>query len=305
MNGRLEINLYFGKKKIKVTILAIAAILVVLAACLAIIIMLPGRGFTTVQQARKYLVSRRYIIHAGGLVSDEAGAEHSYTNSIEALNNCYDNGNRVSEFDFMITADDEVVCAHGDDDNVLWAHGVENAGWYDNPPTLSNFKAATFEGGLTTMSLDDLASFMNEHDDFYVVTDVKDNNVLTCRMISEKYPKLRDNFIVQIYHPDEYDKIKELGFSYIIYTLYRATEDELLPESLKEAAGHGNLVGFCFWDGFAEQFPESYEVLKESKLPLFVHTVNDKDAMKKFIEEGINGIYTDVVNKEDQYTEGE
>ncbi len=297
----MEINLYFGKKKIKVTWLVMAAIIIAAVACVCVIIMIPGRGLATVQQARRLLTDERYIIHAGGLVADESGTDHSYTNSREALYNCYENGNRVSEFDFMITADDEVVCAHGDDDDVLWAHGVENAGTREDPPTLSRFKDATFEGGLTTMSLDDLAAFMNEHDDFYVVTDVKDNNVLVCRMIAEKYPKLRQNFIVQIYHPDEYDKIKELGFSYIIYTLYRATDDELKPEELKKASDHGMLVGFCFWDEFIEQFPESFEALKETGVPLFVHTINEKDAMEKYLESGVDGIYTDVVNKEELY----
>lgn len=301
----MEINLFFGKKKIGVTFLAVAAIILAVIACVCVIVLIPGRGLVTVQQARKLLTDERYIIHAGGLVADEAGVERSYTNSIEALNNCYENGNRVSEFDFMMTADEEIVCAHGDDEEVLWAHGVENAGWNGNPPTLETFKAATFEGGLTTMSLDDLASFMNAHEDFYVVTDVKDNNVLVCRKIAEKYPKLMRNFIVQIYHPDEYDKIRQLGFSYIIYTLYRATDDELLPESLTAAAKHGMLVGFCFWDDFVSQYPESFEALKQTKVPLFVHTVNDTAGMQKFIEEGIDGIYTDVVNKEDQYTEGD
>ena len=301
----MEINIYFGKKKIKVTYLAVAAVILAVIACVCIVVLIPGRGLATVQQARKLLTAQRYIIHAGGFVTDEAGAQHSYTNSLEALSNCYENGNRVSEFDFMITADDEIICAHNDDDNVLWAHGVTDAGTALDPPTLDRFKSATFEGGLTTMSLDDLAAFMNGHDDFYVVTDVKDNNVLVCRMIAEKYPKLRQNFIVQIYHPDEYDKIRDLGFPYIIFTLYRATDEELKPDSLTAAANHGPLVGFCFWTDFSEQLPESYAALKETKLPLFVHTVNDTEEMRSFIEMGISGIYTDVVNKEDQYFQGD
>ena len=301
MNSYIDINLYLGKKKIKVTWLAVAAVVIAAVACLFVIVMIPPRGFVTVQQARRFFTDNRYIIHAGGLVDNGEGEMLSYTNSIEALNNCYDKGNRISEFDFMITADDEVVCAHGDDEDVLWAHGVEGAGWKDNPPTLENFKNASFEGALTTMSLDDLAHFMNEHEDFYVVTDVKDNNILVCRMISEKYPKLRQNFIVQIYHPDEYDKVRELGFPYIIYTLYRATDVELTPESLEAAARHGKLVGFCFWDGFETQYPESFEVLKNTHLPLFVHTINTAEDMKRVLDMGAAGIYTDVVDKEDQY----
>ncbi len=305
MSRYVDVNLYIGKKKIGIG--ALVAVLTVLAAvaCLAVIIMIPGRGIMTVSQAKKILTNERYIIHAGGLVAGDDGVEYSYTNSLEALNNCYEKGNHVSEFDFMITADDEVVCAHGDDEEELWAHGVEGAGTNGNPPTLDHFKDAHFEGFLSTMSLDDLAAFMQQHSDFYVVTDVKDDNVLVCRAIREKYPKLMNNFIIQIYHEDEYEKIRKLGFSYIIYTLYRATDDELLPESLKYFINETNLTGICFWDDFCDEFPESFEVLKESHLPLFVHTINDKEDMRAYFDRGISAVYTDVVNREDRLTEGE
>jgi hypothetical protein len=36
-----------------------------------------------------------------------------------------------------------------------------------------------------------------------------------------------------------------------------------------------------------------------------VHTVNDRDEMKKYFDMGVTGIYTDIANKEDQVTEGE
>ena len=287
------------------TALLVALIVLAAIACLCVIVFIPGRGISTVSQGRRLFTNERYIIHAGGLVEGGNGQTYDYTNSLEALRNCYDRGNRIAEFDFMITSDDEVVCAHGDDDEVTWAHGVENAGWKDNPPTLETFINAKVDGTLTTMSLDDLASFMKQHSDFYVVTDVKDDNVLVCRQIREKYPELLNNFIIQIYHTDEYDKIRELGFTYIIYTLYRATDTELTPEDLTKFIKHSNLIGVCFWATFEESYPESFETLRSTGLPLFVHTINDREEMKKYLEMGVTGIYTDIADKEDQVTEGE
>lgn len=301
LSRNVDVNIYFGQKKVRVTGLVIIATLAVVIACIGILVMIPGRGVATVAGARKLVTDERYIIHAGGFVEGSDGQMLDYTNSLEALNNCYDSGNRICEFDFMITSDDGIVCAHGDDNEVTWAHGIENAGWKDNPPTFSTFMASQFAGCLTTMSLDDLASFMKQHGDFYVVTDVKDDNIIVCREIRERYPELLNNFIIQIYHQDEYEKIRDLGFTYIIYTLYRATDVELLPESLTEFAHHANPVGICFWADFPEQYPESFEALKETGLPLLVHTVNDKEEMKKFFDIGISAIYTDVVNKEDQF----
>ncbi len=305
MSRYVDVNIYFGKKKVGVTALLAVAIVLAALACLCVIIFIPGRGISTVSQGRKLFAKERYVIHAGGLVEGDSGETFDYTNSLEALHNCYDSGNRIAEFDFMITSDDEIVCAHGDDEEVTWAHDVENAGWKDNPPTFETFMNAKVNGTLTTMSLDDLASFMRQHSDFYVVTDVKDDNIIVCRTIREKYPDLLNNFIIQIYHTDEYDKIRELGFTYIIYTLYRATDTELTPDDLSDFIKHHKLIGVCFWATFEESYAESFETLKSTGLPLFVHTVNDRDEMKKYFDMGVTGIYTDIANKEDQVTEGE
>ena len=36
-------------------------------------------------------------------------------------------------------------------------------------------------------------------------------------------------------------------------------------------------------------------------IPLFIHTVNDIEDQKRYITNGISGIYTDITNKEDLY----
>ena len=304
MSRFIDVNLYFGEKKIRMTGVIAAVLILLIAGCLAVLVLKPGRGVYTVGKCQKLLTDNRYIIHAGGFIDDGDGNLLSYTNSREALANCYEKGNRISEFDFMLTADEQVVCAHDDeeDDGVdLWAYKVKNAGLKNNPPTLEMFVNANFDDALSTMTLDDLAAFMKDHPDFYVVTDVKDDNEKICGMIRENYPELTNSFIIQIYHPDEYNSIKRLGFNNIIYTLYRATEDELSTGELVEFVKSSRLSGVTFWTDFVTQRSESFEALKECQIPLFVHTVNDKDEMKKYIDLGITGIYTDVVEKEEQY----
>lgn len=306
MSRYVEANLYIGKKKIGITALMSAAVILFVACTATILVVLPGRGLWSISQGRQLFTKERYIIHAGGFVTDEAGAEHVYTNSIESLNNCYASGNRIAEFDFMMTADDRVVCAHDAEQEGKWAYGIEGAGFSpDYPAYYEDFMAAKFEGRLTPMSLDDLAAFMKAHNDFYVVTDVKDDNVWLCRAIMEKYPELAQSFIVQIYHEDEYDKIRAAGFPYMIYTLYRATDEELQTDALIGFVESHQLIGVTFWDEFPERYPESFEALKALKIPTFVHTINDPADMKKYIDIGITGIYTDVTSQDQQFGEGE
>ena len=300
MGRSVDVNLYIKEKKISVTYIVTAVMIIAVLAIIAVLIIFPGRGVLTVSQCRKLLADNRYIIHAGGYIEDD-GKLFSYTNSREALRNCYDKGNRISEFDLMITADDQIVCAHDSEDGVTWAHNVKNAGTPNCPPSLEVFIDAKYDDCLSTMSFEDLAAFMKDHPDFYVVTDVKDDNAEVCRLIKASHPELMNNFIIQIYHEDEYDHIKALGFNNIIYTLYRATDEELTAPSLKAFTDRTRLSGITFWTDFPTSYAESFEVLKGSGIPLFAHTVNEEKEMKKFIDMGVTGLYTDVVDKEKQY----
>ena len=301
LSGYVDVHLYIGTKKIKAGAVIAALVILAVIAALAVLVFIPPKGIYTLNGCRQMLRSDRYIIHAGGFVEDETGEMLSYTNSREALENCYENGNRICELDFMMTSDGKVVCAHNEDEEDTWAHGIVAQGKTNEQLNFYEFMGAKFNGMLTTMSLENLTEFMREHTDFYIVTDVKDDNIGVCGIISEDYPDLRNRFIVQIYHPDEYERIRELGFCYVIYTLYMATPDELTADATREFINDADLVGVTFWMDYPESFTESFEVLRQSGLPLFVHTVNDKEQMESYIDMGIDGIYTDVVNKEDQF----
>ena len=301
MSRYVDVSIYFGKKKIRMTGVIVAAVLLAVIACVCVILFIPPRGFRDLDDCREKLAENRYIIHAGGSVTDADGNVLTYTNTLDSLYNCYDKGNRISEFDLMITSDQKIVCAHDSDEGDEWAYGVKDAGTKEEPPTLAEFKAAKFDGTLTTMSFDDLADFMEDHGDFFLVTDVKDDNVGICTKIREEYPWIVNNTIVQIYHPDEYDKIRELGFDYIIYTLYNTTDEELYPDNLGKFIDDHELAGVTFWEDFPTAYPDSFDMLTATGVPMFVHTINDKEQMKFYSAFGISGIYTDVTDKGEQY----
>ena len=294
MSRYVDVNIYFGKKRIRMTGVITAAVLTALVACICIILFIPARGFHTLDECREKLAEERYIIHAGGYVGDGSGGLLSYTNTLESLHNCYDNGNRIAEFDLMTTSDGAIVCGHDSDDESQWAYMVADAGNKSEPPTLEEYKAAKFDGRLTTMSFEDLADFMKDHGDFFLVTDVKDDNTAVLEKISREYPWILNNIIVQIYHSDEYDAVKELGFDYIIYTLYNAAEEELSPDVLAGFVSEHELAGVTFWEDFPNMYVDSFDALASTGTPMFIHTVNDPEKMKNYTDAGITGIYTDV-----------
>ncbi len=257
-----------------------------------------------IAKMRNMIRTYRYIIHAGGFLEDKEGNQYSYTNSKETLESCYNNGNRISEYDFMLTKDGDMVCAHDEADDVQWARGFdwdEDAGWTkDNPPNKEEFLEASYEGLFDTMSLDDIIEFISEHKDFYIITDVKESNEIACNIIKEKCPDLLDNFIIQIYHEDEYEMVRDMGFRNIIYTMYRCTEEEMKIDNICRFVKSHDLVGYTFFYFKVDDDPFYYQ-LHSTETPLYVHTVNDMDAMKHFFDKGVSGIYTDVVRYDEQY----
>ena len=64
------------------------------------------------------------IIHAGGYVTLSDGTQVSYTNSLEALENCWRNGKRFCEIDLQETADGTLICGHGDEDELVFGTGL-------------------------------------------------------------------------------------------------------------------------------------------------------------------------------------
>ena len=264
----------------------------VLMATFAALSFVAYKGFLIGTQKEFY--KSRYIVHAGGQL-DNGGEVIAYTNSYDTLDNLYNMGNRVSEFDFLYTSDGEIVCAHNDKES--WAKGFP----FTEAPTMDEFLNSKSFGSFTPMSLDMLADYMRKHRDLLIVTDVKDDNIQFCEYLKSKYPDLMSQFIIQIYHEDEYAPIKAMGFESIIYTLYKADDEEIEPEHLKLFLKEHDLTGVTFWESWADDSSELFKAIKSSGVPMYVHTVNDMDKMEEMFGKGISGIYTDVVDPSMRY----
>jgi glycerophosphoryl diester phosphodiesterase len=217
------------------------------------------------------------IAHAGG-----GYAGNTYTNSIEALD-----ANAASyelfEIDFVWTSDGELVCLHD------WAGNARRifGRGFDPPPTLAEFEEmAGAHPSWTNCTLNSLAAWLDAHPDERVVTDVKDDNVAALRLIAEAVEDFPTRVIPQIYQPEEYGPVRDLGYRTIIWTLYQY--DGTNEEVLRLAPG---------MELFAVTMPRSRaetglpEALGET--PTFVHTVNDPEEAERFFALGIDGIYTD------------
>ena len=95
---------------------------------------------------RQQLAEDGCIIHAGGYVTLSNGTQVSYTNSLEALENCWQNGKRFCEIDLQEASDGTLICGHGDEDELVFGTGL--------PPTASgaDYLSCRIYGEFTPLS---------------------------------------------------------------------------------------------------------------------------------------------------------
>ena len=244
-----------------------------------------------VEMIRNRFFEEQHVIHAGGFVVNKNGEKIAYTNSYDALVNMYEKGNKICEFDIREAADGVLICAHGDGN---WlANGLE----LTREATSEEFLHEKSFGEFQTMTVQMLADFMREHTDLLVVTDVKGDNINTCRAIAKEYPDLLKQFVIQIYHREEYEGVAKCGFPYIIFTVYNATEEERNLWKLADFAQEHELVGYTFPANYYDINNYKHVLaMKRIGIPIMFHTINDYQTMGDYLSYGfVAAIYTDQV----------
>jgi len=225
------------------------------------------------------------IAHAGGGINGK-----TYTNSYEALNLNIKKGFVYFEIDFSFTKYDQLVCLHD------WEGNFEQIFKFkvNEKLTLDKFKyIARNNSEYENCTLDGLALWMNQNPSAIIITDVKENNIDALKIISRILPNASKRVIPQIYYPENFKIVQDMGYESIIWTLYRfpgSNEDVLI------------WIDKLFSGSFAITMPQSRattelpKILAKKEIPSYVYTINSKDNMLMFINGwGITEIYTDFI----------
>lgn len=276
----------------------ITAILMVLSICAAVV----GLD-VTFYLGRQYRMSQEQWYDTGDLVVHALGCIDgiTYTNSKEALENSYQNGNRLFECDLIMTSDGHLVACH---DWEFWNRESYDSETEDESyiPTLEVFMDCKVMGKYTPLSGKDIVLFLKDHPDAYIITDTKhaEPEKLTeqfqslVNIVAENNcEEVLDRFVVQIYHAYMYDFIENIySFPNYIFTLYgegyRGEEDKMAEYA--EFCMLRNIDVITMNKEYYHD--ELLDICNQYGIRIFVHTVNDQDDIQSFHEKGI-GVYTD------------
>ena len=202
----------------------------------------------------------------------------------------YDAGNRFCEIDIRETSDGVLICAHGDE-----AH-LANGSELPADALSGDFLSERLFGEFTPMTVEMLAAFMHEHPDLTVITDAQGDNLRISRKLAEALPDLKDRFIIQIYHESEYNPVREYGFQNLIYTLYRAADEERNLWEVAHFAEKHELVGITIQK---EQFYSAKNriAMAHCGLPFMFHTVDDAAEIEAMLRKPyVAAVYTDLTD---------
>lgn len=235
----------------------------------------------------------RLIAHAFGEVDNKIE-----TNSKEAFINAWENGFRVVEGDFTYTSDGVLVLRHDFEKDGSYARlDIPTAG--DVVMDSQTFTDTPIIFTQTPLRAVDLMYLMAEYPDMYLVTDTKDTDKVTVQRqfrdivnIAKNigHPEVLDRVIPQLYNKGMIDWIREIHpFENWIFTLY-----------LYNNPDYADIAAFCKTKGIQtvtlhidRATKENVGKLKAKGLKVYAHTTNRYLTMKKMVDIGVDGIYTD------------
>lgn len=219
----------------------------------------------------------QYVALGGGEVK---GIQNS--NSLDAIEESYENGFKCMELNFQWTSDDKLVLLQD------WGKSVKKL--FSMEPkkySLEEFKEFKMVNGLKQMTMEDLAEWMREHMDAYVITTIKEDNVKALKYIRDNFPDIQDRIIPQIRYTGEYYPVLAQKYRNIIFNLSlgKYTDKEVLDFiNIYDHFGVAMPI-----DKAKSDFPKK---LKEEGVHPYVYVVGTEKVREKLKDNEVFGIYT-------------
>lgn len=235
------------------------------------------------------------VAHAMGALD-----EKTYLNSKESFINSYQKGIRLFEVDLVQTSDGIWVCRHS------WNQSL---GQWDGEQkkvlTEAEFLSAPLYGKYTPMSFKDLILLLKEYPDAFVLLDSKQYSVRNYLRTLEDYSEyveiaqeadaeaVLDQLIPEIYNEAMFAGTALIhDFPSYIYSLwqeYSLKELEEIAVFCKEKGITAVTVSAGYWSEKVQ------EIFDKQGLKVYIYTVNDLQEAKHYMENGVDGVCSDVL----------
>ena len=232
-----------------------------------------------------------YIVHAlGGIDGD------IYTNSREALEKSKSKGAKFYEVDVRRTSDGKVVLTHGwEEIDYIERLGVP-FDYENNIMSYDQFLSIKIKGKYSTMGFEDLANFMKENPEVYVMLDFGKKSGRYTRLAYNEIvtvtqdPDVLDRMIVGGHNTDMIKGVRSV-YSFKLYNLYWSSEEERLdekidtPEEFLDFCQKNKITSLSTSVETYENERDTVKYFRDNGLIVYVFTENDEKKAREFLNE--------------------
>lgn len=233
------------------------------------------------------------VAHAGGRIDG-----NDYSNSVDAILENYDKGQRVFEIDFCVTTDNRLIGKHD------WGFVIQDNMVENQPVSEEEFLKEPIYREYEPLSFEKLCYMLKEYQDMWIVTDTKDkeanlvkNEFQIMRATAEELSleSVLDRVVVQVYDENMYDVISKIyPFKEYIFTLYQffGGDSDTFLSCARYSYSKG-IKNMATWNYMVNE--ELIEIANRYNIHLYAHTEDDYKNAKKMIDDGLTGIYTNII----------
>ena len=250
-----------------------------------------------------------FVSHAGGGINGKL-----YSNSLEAWNLSYENGNRVFDADLMLTTDGQVILRHENNDNLELNENIISKSVFsitdtgcleittdDYPLTFEEFMNSKIYGKFTPISLENMIDYMYEHKDLYISVDAKDGikkiyKKLYDTAVAKDKVEILDRIIVNIYNKKLYKDLKKI-YNFKNYNVRQYINN---PQNYYE------LAKFCVKNdihviNISKKFitADEIKVLSEKGIHVYVAVIDYLSDLNYYKDKGATGVITNWLYEND------
>lgn len=250
----------------------------------------------------------QFISHAGGGIDGK-----TYTNSKEAWDLSYQNGNRVFDADLMFTSDGYLVLRHENInlelDDTLVKNSVidydENGSFkyqYEiGNLTYNEYMNKKIYDKYTPIDLEFLLNYLDSHTDLYISIDMKDDLKKSYEVLYNTANAMNKNdvlsrIIVSIYNEEEYKLVKS------IYNF----DNYIIRQYINKPNNYYNLAKFMIDNNIgvitvSKKYIEDSEIqmLQNLGIKVFVAIVDFKSDYEFYKRLGVDGCVTNWLYEKD------
>ena len=235
------------------------------------------------------------IAHALGGIGDK-----TYLNSKESFLAGYQMGCRLFEVDLVKTSDNVWVCRHSWYQSLGQWEGEER-----KVLSSEEFLNTPIYGKNTPMTFEDLLKLLDEYPDAFVMIDSKQYSVRNYQRTLEDYAQYREisikagiehtlkQIIPEIYNSAMYPGTALLyKFPAYIYSLWQEYTTEELNDIAEFCQTNKIMAVTIYRDYWSE---EVQKIFDEWDILVYIYTINDKEEARRYLENGAQGVCTDVL----------